>query len=179
MPSTGPFVVPIASLDEGESHRELIGRAGDLELELAGFAPDAPVVLRAGIYRSGSRIEVAGQVTAGLRLVCGSCLEELPYRIEVDLRIFAEPRPTRDRRPEEEVREDDLGMVYHDGQIIDLTDEVRQSILVEVPWHPRCREDCRGLCPRCGANRNVSECGCDLRPRDSRWDALREAKKRN
>jgi uncharacterized protein len=72
-----------------------------------------------------------------------------------------------------------LGMVYHDGQIIDLTDEVRQSLLVEIPWHPQCRDDCRGLCPRCGANRNVTECGCDLEPRDSRWDALRELKERN
>jgi len=179
MHGAGPFVVQIATLDEGESHRELNGSARELDLEEAGFAADAPVALRARIYRSGNRVEVNGRVTAGLTLTCGKCLEEIPHRIEVDLRIFAEPRRGRDRRPEEEVREDDLGMVYHDGQIIDLTDEVRQSLLVEIPWHPQCRDDCRGLCPRCGANRNVTECGCDLEPRDSRWDALRELKERN
>ncbi|MCA9727828.1 MAG: DUF177 domain-containing protein [Candidatus Eisenbacteria bacterium] len=180
MHDSGAFVVRIATLDEGESHRELIGTAGELDLTEAGFQTEAPVVFRARIYRVGNRIEVNGTVTAGLRLACGKCLEEFDQRIQVDVRVYAEPRPSRDHRPEEEVREDDLGMVYHDGQILDLTEEVRQSVLVEVPWHPQCREDCRGLCPRCGTNWNTAQCSCDLEPHDSRWEALREMlKKRN
>jgi uncharacterized protein len=70
-------------------------------------------------------------------------------------------------------------MVYHDGQNLELTEDVRQTVLVEIPWHPLCREDCRGLCPRCGVDRNATECGCDPGPRDSRWDALRELRERN
>ena len=48
---------------------------------------------------------------------------------------------------------------------------MRDAIVLELPMAPLCREDCRGLCPQCGADRNEAECGC-VAPRDPRWANL-------
>jgi uncharacterized protein len=57
------------------------------------------------------------------------------------------------------------------GDEIDLNDIVREHVLLGLPMSPVCREDCRGLCPQCGAELNLGPCGCTA-PRDPRWNAL-------
>jgi uncharacterized protein len=56
-------------------------------------------------------------------------------------------------------------------EFVDLTEEIRESILLAFPVHPVCRPDCRGLCPRCGANRNRGSCRCKPHD-DAQWNAL-------
>lgn len=178
MGTAGPFLLRIATMEEGESHRELVADPAEVGFEGPNFEAEGLVVFRATIYRLGDRIEVRGPVSARVRQVCGRCLEEVASEVRADLRIFAEPPDSRDLREREEVREDDLGIVYHDGQFVDLTDELRQVLLVEVSWHPVCRPDCRGLCPHCGANRNGVECGCAEDPVDPRWQALLDLRRK-
>lgn len=160
MERKAPFVVGISSLEEGASTREMVGTAADLELEPEKVPLEGPIYFRANLYRAGLKIEVQGKLTASLRMICDRCLNSVLVRVDVPVRLFAEKRETRDHRREEEVREDDLGMVYHDGQRIDLTDEVRQELLVQVPWHVVCRPDCKGLCSGCGVDLNRDSCSC-------------------
>ncbi len=54
---------------------------------------------------------------------------------------------------------------------IDLGPLVRDAVVLELPMAPLCRDDCAGLCPQCGANRNEGDCGC-VAPRDPRWANL-------
>jgi uncharacterized protein len=56
---------------------------------------------------------------------------------------------------------------------MDLTEPVRQALLVALPMRPLCREDCKGLCVVCGANLNYVDCGHRQEEADKRWDALR------
>jgi uncharacterized protein len=51
-------------------------------------------------------------------------------------------------------------MQFHDGRTLDLGEGVRETLLVELPMAPHCREDCKGLCPHCGANLNNGPCAC-------------------
>jgi uncharacterized protein len=60
---------------------------------------------------------------------------------------------------------------------IDLTEDVRQTLLLSFPLKNLCREECRGLCPRCGTNWNEQACTCSDDVNDGRWDALRSLKK--
>ena len=57
-------------------------------------------------------------------------------------------------------------------EIVDLTDELRQSIILALPTYPVCRADCRGVCPTCGKNLNEGPCACVHEERDGRWGAL-------
>ena len=65
--------------------------------------------------------------------------------------------------------EDELYPIADDT--IDLGPLVRDAVVLELPMAPLCREDCAGLCPQCGANRNEGDCGC-VAPRDPRWANL-------
>jgi uncharacterized protein len=58
--------------------------------------------------------------------------------------------------------------------VIDMSDDVRQTVLLALPLKHVCREDCRGLCPRCGRNLNEGSCDCKDTPVDGRWDKLKE-----
>lgn len=59
-----------------------------------------------------------------------------------------------------------------EGDLIDLAGPVREYVLLEVPDDPLCRDDCAGLCPVCGIDRNAASCECDTSVRDERWAAL-------
>ena len=61
-----------------------------------------------------------------------------------------------------------------EGEVVDLRPMIREELLLVVPEFPVCREDCRGLCPRCGTNLNESECDCRSAEADPRWEALRK-----
>jgi uncharacterized protein len=67
----------------------------------------------------------------------------------------------------------DMQVVPHDLAVIDLSDDVRQTVLLAVPLKLLCREDCRGLCPHCGRNLNTGLCDCVDHLPDGRWDKLR------
>lgn len=62
-------------------------------------------------------------------------------------------------------------LLLDDGQL-DLSDVVRSQLLLELPYRFLCKEDCKGLCPKCGCDWNVETCACDLREKDPRWAVL-------
>jgi len=157
---TGPFVLQLQFLESGESRIDRSATAAELAIDPHYARVAGPVTLSARVYRSGDNVEVRGEVRAALELACDRCLAPVLREVGAELRVYAERRPSRDRRSEQESREDDLGIVYHDGRFVDLTEEVRQLVLVEVPWNVVCREGCRGLCARCGADLNPGSCAC-------------------
>jgi uncharacterized protein len=63
--------------------------------------------------------------------------------------------------------------------VIDITEDVRQTILLAVPLKLLCGEECRGLCPACGANWNSASCDCHEETSDARWEALRSLRGKN
>lgn len=67
------------------------------------------------------------------------------------------------------------GVVFHDGRRLDLTGELRQAVLIDIPIRNLCSDNCPGLCPSCGADREVEPCGCAEDRADPRWEALRKA----
>ena len=63
------------------------------------------------------------------------------------------------------------------GDGIELNDVLREYILLALPMQRVCSESCKGICPVCGQNRNLKECGCQLRAGDDRWAALKNLSK--
>lgn len=74
-----------------------------------------------------------------------------------------------------ELSGDDLDVYGYEGEEIDLTPLFREQIILAVPFAPLCSEECRGLCPQCGADRNQETCDCKP-PVDPRWAALQNLK---
>ena len=121
----------------------------------------AEVGLAGRFERVGADITFRGRVRATVTLVCSRCL--LPFQQNLDgachLIYRAGPLPLS-RRDDDEV---DLALTPFDGQRIDLDELATEQIYLLLPLKPLCRSSCKGLCPRCGTNRNLAECGC---PRD-------------
>jgi uncharacterized protein len=111
-----------------------------------------------------------------LAAVCDRCLKRfLNYvHVYVDVRVrVAEAKPAPEGREEAANTGEEGIRVAPDNPVLDLANSFRAAALLEVPIKNVCREDCRGLCPQCGVNRNEVSCECATERRDPRWDALR------
>jgi uncharacterized protein len=125
-----------------------------------------------------SRIEPGYRLVARLdyrqTVPCDRCLAPVAgaVSVPVDL-VIVEAAPRREAAGgEHELREAELGVVEVDGGVLDSEPLVAEQVQIHLPTHPLCREDCAGLCPRCGADRNLGACGCVTKGTDPRWAAL-------
>lgn len=107
-------------------------------------------------------VHVRGHVSARLGIECGRCLERYPLPVDQELDLFFLPHRAGAEEAEDEVELSDRDMVvsYYEGERLDLGQVLREQFLLSQPMKKLCREDCRGLCPACGANRNVRACAC-------------------
>jgi uncharacterized protein len=108
-------------------------------------------------------VHVRGRLSARLGLQCGRCLEGFVLPVEQDLDLFyLRRRPEDEGEEADEVALADRDMViaYYDGDELDLGAMVREQFFLTVPLKRLCREECRGLCPTCGANHNHAACEC-------------------
>jgi len=135
-----------------------------------------PVRVDVEIHKDKERFRLAGTVRTRLELACGRCLEPfaLPIDSAFDLRYL--PVDTEGSGDDREVSEDDLdASVYHDEQI-DLDELLREQFYLTLPMKPLCRDDCAGLCPQCGTNRNTGTCACVPHWEDPRLAPLKRLK---
>jgi len=127
------------------------------------------------IERRGQDVAVTGRFDATARLACGRCLEPLVTQIGSDVNVHLMPVPSA-RQGETELGPDDLEVDFYQGDSLDVGGLLRSETALALPMKPLCRPDCRGLCPVCGGNRNVTECRCETRgidPRLAPLEALR------
>lgn len=140
--------IDVAELDIGEVRRAAFNEVVDSRTEDVRF--DAPVNGDVEVNRTARTANLRGHLTTTVPLVCGRCLA--PYRHGVALVLAEESVVGGAPPPAEGVLGPDL--------VLDVTEAVRQHLLLALPMVPVCRPDCRGLCPRCGTNLNERECGC-------------------
>jgi uncharacterized protein len=126
---------------------------------------------RVRLLLTGDGILAQGDLSAEVTLPCSRCLEPVVVPIDIELEeIFT---PTVDIVTGQAIKpeEDDPALWIDEHHILDLSEVLRQDVLVAVPMHPICRDDCRGLCSTCGQNLNEMSCNCAPEP-DPRWAAL-------
>jgi len=120
----------------------------------------------------GSEVFVRGRLKATVEQTCGRCLEVFPSRIDAPVDVRLVPKPAG--ADNVELGADDLDVDFYENDELDVARIVGNEATLALPMKPLCREDCRGLCPVCGANRNTAPCTCDPRPPDPRLAALRD-----
>jgi len=122
-------------------------------------------------------VSLRGQVRAVATCVCGACLKRFVLPLTVDVAEDFGPRGPQTAAAaageERELTAGDFLVPVDAGDIIDVTEVVRQHVILALPLAPRCRDDCPGLCPQCGADLNDGPCGCAADEVDPRLDVLR------
>jgi uncharacterized protein len=117
-------------------------------------------------------IRLKGRFEGNFQVPCARCIEpvEIPLAAEFDL-IFR-PVGADSDAPERSITASETEIGYYQGDSLSLEDVLREQVLLSLPVRTLCKPDCKGLCPRCGANRNQKPCTCDQGPSDPRWEAL-------
>ena len=124
--------------------------------------------------RDGSRtIRVRGRLEARLQNECSRCLEPLSLELDGPVDLYFYPADTLEGGVETSISAQEVDIGFYEGSGLALSDAVQEQVSLWLPMRSLCREDCRGLCPVCGVNRNRQECSCGERVADPRWEALR------
>jgi uncharacterized protein len=134
-----------------------------------------PVRGRAKLVRTRRGVLVEADLSTAARLQCSRCLEDVVAPLK--LHFEEEFLPTIDVVTGAPVApqpgDDDSAFKIDEHHQLDLAEAVRQYGLLEIPLQPLCRENCAGLCPTCGKNRNDGACECAPEPDDPRLAAFR------
>jgi uncharacterized protein len=159
--------------DEGGKFAEVY-EVNQLPLEDADVRLIEPAEVRGRVSRVGREAELRGQLHTKLEVVCGRCLKpvELPLSTEFNERFVRAVSWAAEEQ--HELHAEDLNVAVYDGEGIELDELVREELLLAVPANVLCREDCKGLCPNCGIDRNLSSCDCETNEVDLRWQTLKD-----
>lgn len=158
-----PLVLSVADLlhrPAARRHEHLRVPLAGVGVTAAGLPPGAEVDVDVLLEAVADGVLVSGTVSAPWEGECRRCLGIACGSAVVAVRELFEQHPT----------EGDTWPLRHDQ--VDLEPLVREAVVLELPLAPLCREDCQGLCPICGADRNDGSCGCAPDDRDPRWAAL-------
>jgi uncharacterized protein len=177
-----PFIVPLRTIPPEGVARTLTLSGGWAERNLAEIDAEATTTgLRADLrlLRAGYDVHMSGRMTGEVVLRCGRCLEAAPTTIDTEVNMTYVPageEPTSDEK-ELEISDDMVDVKPYEGDAIDLEETLREELLLALPYAPLCREDCKGLCPRCGKELNDGACTCPPEPPvEDRWSELKGVK---
>jgi len=140
----------------------------------------APIKIALRAIRIDDMIEFRGEIDTLVRLPCGRCLEEYetPLKSRFDLTYGHQiPGIQEDEELDEvEISAEEMGLIYFEGETINLQDGIQEQIIMAFPIRALCKENCKGLCSNCGKDLNQGDCGCHQQPSDSRFAALKNLK---
>jgi uncharacterized protein len=165
MPTTSAFRIPVADLLRRPGASRAVRVAAplaDVRGPGAEIPADRPIAVDLTFERVPEGLVVRGTITTRWDAACSRCLVPVGGDLEVGVAELYEREPLE-------------GETYRlsDDDVVDLEPLIRDALLLELPAVPLCRPDCLGLCPRCGIDRNTSECDCADAEPDPRWAALR------
>src|ERR1700761_6339897 len=172
------LITPVQLADESLSLNESL-REGAID-----YAPDihqvGPLALTGKaeliVERRGPRefvedIRLRAHFDGNFELLCARCLEPVRVPLSGDFDLIYRPVSVETEAGEHAITEDETEIGYYEKNGLLLEDAVREQVLLALPGRTLCKEDCKGLCPQCGANRNTAPCNCEEQPVDRRWNA--------
>ncbi len=133
------------------------------------FRSEAPTSVRLTYYCAAQDLFFDGSIEAPLLGRCARCMEEFALEIEAGFHFLVTPR----EQTNETGGDEDVDFSVYEGEEVDLAPLIREQILLNLPTTPLCKEDCQGLCSRCGINRNRESCDCQQSEGDPRMALFR------
>jgi uncharacterized protein len=123
-------------------------------------------------------IRLQGDLSTSLELPCARCLDPVVQKVARTFDLLYRPLGTDAGHEELSVTVAEAEIGYYQAGGLLLEDALREQVLLSLPLKVVCREDCKGLCPVCGKNRNAELCSCVQPLQDPRWAALKEIREK-
>jgi uncharacterized protein len=139
------------------------------QLAIEGVTPwmDSVIQIEGELINNGRVLAVKGIISAIAKYQCSCCLEDFTVAMEI-------PFSDNYQQASDEVIDSEADLAYYIGDEIDLTNLVRESLILAEPIKCVCSENCRGLCPQCGINLNTAQCDCQSKLIDPRLAVLQQ-----
>ncbi len=147
-------------IDEGQTRLELAVQAGAVGIQAQDVELEGPVTIGLSLDRRGDEIWIRGAIHTIALQQCSRCLVDFSQILELEFEVFCAKLPQDRTMSPKALDEEDGGVHFHDGRVLSIDSEIRETVLLGLPMRPLCREVCAGLCPRCGEDRNLGSCRC-------------------
>lgn len=170
------MIIDLITLRDSPHEFEYLLEAQEIDLDSEDAELKNTVKVKGKLIKHIAQTDVEGTIGAHLEIECSRCLQKIDKDLEFAFEAaFVTPENFTEAK-EAELNAKDLDVSVIEGNEIDLTELVREQILLNLPEQVFCREDCKGLCEKCGANRNLIDCNCKEKEIDPRWAALKNLK---
>jgi len=133
----------------------------------------APAAVNGKVRLSGNEVFVNGRLDTRAQVECDRCLKPIELPVNADFTLEYISDSEYESSGTAELTEAEMSVSVFDGKGLDVDEIVKEQILLAVPTRMLCREDCKGICPECGTDRNTGECNCVTNDIDPRWAALK------
>ncbi|RLA85031.1 MAG: DUF177 domain-containing protein [Deltaproteobacteria bacterium] len=158
---------------DGVGELDLHGPKGSLEEDLRLVSSiEGEVELR----RKGDGVKAKGWLKTAVFIKCARCLKEFELPISSRFEGLYLHIKYAPHQEEVELSREDMEVTFLLEEVIDLGQMIHEQIWIHIPMKPLCKEDCKGLCPLCGADLNEGECGCKREEIDPRFAVLKGLK---
>jgi uncharacterized protein len=166
--------IEIESLKPEPLHIQHVYGIGNLEFKHEDAALEEPVFADFILTHKERDLRVEGAVRTAIRYQCSRCLKDFSHALDTSFNLFYLPQAEWKRDEEVELKYEDMVIGYYDGIRLDVDLMVLEQIELAMPMKFICREDCRGLCPSCGADLNDGSCPCKGDATDTRLAVLKD-----
>lgn len=126
------------------------------------------------LNQSLGEIRVEGDLNVTMGAACDRCAEPAAFPVKTHFDLLYLPADSAEGEGEHEIESGSVDIGYYSGSGLVLNDLLRETVLLALPMQLVCSEDCKGICPVCGENRNQRLCDCHPEPVDDRWSKLRD-----
>ena|SRR2546426_5154944 len=147
-------------IDEGQSRLRIEVPGESVGISTQDVSIEGPLRIGLSLDRRGDEIWIRGTIHAIALQQCSRCLVDFSQILELEFEVFCAKLPSARTMSHSALDEEDGGVHFHDGHVLSIDSEIRESVLLGLPMRPLCRDACAGLCPRCGEDRNLGSCRC-------------------
>ena len=151
----------LATWPDGTTTREAAEDPESLGLAADMHRFEQPVQVQVSVQKNDDEVVLSGRIQTHVIATCVRCLEDFDVGIDESLRRVANIVP--DKQLREDTGDPDFVFLPMSLPVWDLDSVVREVVLLALSENPLCRDDCKGLCPQCGANLNHETCQCERR----------------
>ena len=137
---------------------------------------EGEIQVRGKLIMEGENLRLKGNLSATLATLCTRCGEQIQCPLASDFEVVMMRGTESELKSELDLTPEDLTRGYYDGLEVDLSPWFQEEIALVVPIQPLCKEDCKGLCPNCGADLNREPCTCQKSGSDPRLAILKNLK---
>lgn len=134
----------------------------------------SPLKAKLRIDKVSSEILVNGSLSALVEMQCSRCLNNFTNKTDININVVYHPVEELKGEDRHEIKDDELDTGFYRDEQLDISELLKEQLILSLPMKPLCSESCSGICFRCGKNLNIDSCECRQEEPDPRLAKLKK-----